>query len=279
MKVKTKIVTCPDTNLKSKVLIHNDNEYKLNITVSPYDERDWNATLCMVPLNQSGPLPDTLDYRSHLGPARDQKSEGSCASFAATAMKEVQENIDLGFKGYFAPQFVYNQREGFKSGKGGMYTREVMNILYNVGVVREKEYQYGTTAPITEQLLKEASNFKINHYARVNSVMDAKAALFQTGPLLLAIPVYGSSDMARMWFPNGRVQGGHMVCIVGWNSNSFIVRNSWGADWNDNGYCYFPFDDWAYAWEVWSTTDAESKDVPPEMLLGSVNFMGEKIKK
>ena len=24
--------------------------------------------------------------------------------------------------------------------------------------------------------------------------------------------------------------------------NVFIVRNSWGADWGDNGYCYMPYD-------------------------------------
>lgn len=417
-------------SLKSKMIIHNDNEYNLNIDISPHDDRDWNATLCMVPMQRIGQIPDTLDYRNHLGPARDQGSEGACfhgdtkiklydgtvktikelsyypdpflvysrnkegelvagvatahltrkkahvmtvelnkkykiictpdhkfllkdrrvymealylkigdklstvhfngkniftkmfdcicellnvnnlevtslgkvdeitsvyclnvdthhnfaldngvvvhncLSFAVTAIKEVQENIDCGYKSYFSPQFIYDQRGNTSA---GMYPRTGMNILYNIGVVRESLYPYGTHHNINDEMKKEALNFKIKHYARVNSVIDAKMALFQNGPLLLAVPVFGSSTMSRMWVPNGKMVGGHAMCIVGYTKDSFIVRNSWGTNWNDNGYCYFPFNDWPYAWEVWSTTDADSPNVPPEILLGSVNFRGEKI--
>jgi len=40
--------------------------------------------------------------------------------------------------------------------------------------------------------------------------------------------------------------GGHAILIVGFkeidNKNYFIVRNSWGTEWGDNGYCYMPFE-------------------------------------
>lgn len=38
--------------------------------------------------------------------------------------------------------------------------------------------------------------------------------------------------------------GGHAVLAVGYDdtASQFIVRNSWGADWGDRGYCRMPYD-------------------------------------
>ena len=30
-----------------------------------------------------------------------------------------------------------------------------------------------------------------------------------------------------------------MLC-VGFTGNFYIIKNSWGTDWGDNGYCYMP---------------------------------------
>lgn len=253
--------------------MNNIEQYKFDVIPSPYDNRDWNATLCMVPLNRIGQLPETLDYREYLNDARDQLREGSCAAMASCAVKEVQERIDCGYKGYFSPQFIYNQRDTLN----GMHSRRVMEILFKIGVIRESMYKYGSQSSITEEMFKEAKNFTINHYARVNSVIDAKNSLYQTGPLLIAVPVFGSSDIKYMWVPNGPMRGGHMMCIVGYTKDSFIIRNSWGPKWGENGYCYLPFDHWQYIWEVWTTTDADSPDMPPEFLVGCSSFRGAKV--
>jgi hypothetical protein len=40
------------------------------------------------------------------------------------------------------------------------------------------------------------------------------------------------------------MQGGHSMLIVGYDNTErmFIVRNSWGEEWGDHGYCKIPFD-------------------------------------
>ena len=42
---------------------------------------------------------------------------------------------------------------------------------------------------------------------------------------------------------NESLLGGHAVLAVGYDDNKehFIVRNSWGTKWGDNGYFYMPY--------------------------------------
>ena len=56
------------------------------------------------------------------------------------------------------------------------------------------------------------------------------------------------------------------MTIVGYNKEGFIVRNSWGSKWNGNGHVIFPYADWGLHWEVWSSIDAESPKLPPELM-------------
>ena len=44
--------------------------------------------------------------------------------------------------------------------------------------------------------------------------------------------------------PSGRDLGGHAMLACGYSDQDrvFVVRNSWGADWGDQGYCYIPYD-------------------------------------
>jgi C1A family cysteine protease len=37
--------------------------------------------------------------------------------------------------------------------------------------------------------------------------------------------------------------GGHALCICGYSDSAehVIIRNSWGKDWGDDGFCYVPY--------------------------------------
>ena len=46
-----------------------------------------------------------------------------------------------------------------------------------------------------------------------------------------------------MPFPTEKMIGGHAVMCVGYDDKkeSFIILNSWGTNWGDNGYFYMPY--------------------------------------
>ena len=45
------------------------------------------------------------------------------------------------------------------------------------------------------------------------------------------------------------------MTVVGYLEDCFIIRNSWGQEWGDNGYYYYYYKDWGKHWELWTTID------------------------
>ena len=100
-------------------------------------------------------------------------------------------------------------------------------------------------------------------YERVNNTRldEIKGVLFEGYPIVFGCDVYSSFDTPEtaktgmIPFPNysrffnspiipEEFTGGHAMIIVGYDDNikCFIVRNSWGSQWGDKGYCYIPYD-------------------------------------
>jgi len=89
----------------------------------------------------------------------------------------------------------------------------------------------------------------------VKRIEELKTALSQNGPCIINFQIYNHAT--TIWKPidSRRVAGMHSMLVVGYNLDGFILRNSWGTDWGDNGYCIFPYDDWKWKWEVWTFID------------------------
>jgi C1A family cysteine protease len=174
-------------------------------------------------------------------------------------MKEWQEKQDVKWYGYMSPQFVYNNR--YNQTSEGMYSRDVMQILNKVGIVPESSYGYGTIekdTDISEDLLKSAEKYQIKSYASVDTIDGLKKSLIKNGPCYIAFPVYNYGSEFWNKGQSTRMLGGHAVSIVGYTKDSFIIRNSWGDKWGDEGYTYYPFSQWGTHWEVWTAVDEET---------------------
>tara|TARA_B100000513_G_scaffold171068_1_gene86968 strand:- start:106 stop:999 length:894 start_codon:yes stop_codon:yes gene_type:complete len=238
-------------------------EFKLNFSPSPDDERDFIFT-------SEEEFPEVLDYSEELQAIRNQGSQGSCYAQSACCMKEWQEKRDYGLDEYLSPQFFYNNRFNLydenPDNDYGMFGRDVMRILKDVGVCLERNYKYGLIQDkkeIAEECYTEALNHRIKGYARVYEKEDLKRSLLKNGPCLIGFPVYNNTPQMWKKRENEQMKGGHAMTVIGYNEEGFIIRNSWGDTWGLNGYCIYPYRDWGSHWEIWTTIDDDSEVLKP----------------
>lgn len=228
-----------------------------NLSPSPEDRRDF-IYVGDTSLN----IPNVLDYRDTLKPPRHQGEQGTCYAQAVACVKEWQENKDYGFTEYFSPQFFYNNRPNIlddnEKNDSGMFTRDVMKLLKNVGICREKVYPYGRIEKpdqIPKKIFEEAKAHTIKGFAKVTELEKVKLCLQETGPCLITFPTFNYSNEFWIEKQGDKKKGGHAVAIVGYNKEGFIIRNSWGMFWGDKGYSIYKYSDWGIHWEIWCIVD------------------------
>ena len=217
-----------------------------NVIPSPRDDRDVNIDMIFDPPYK---YPRYLDWSPYLQDIRNQGVQGSSLAQVGACMLEWRERkFNKNFV-QLSPQFIYNGRADGKTTL--MCGRELMQILRNQGACLEKSCTYGTLDPNTESMKTDAKQYAIHGYTRVQTMETLKVALSVFGPALITFPVYNHT--AYMWKQHKDEQklGGHAMAIVGYNSSGFILRNSWGKYWENQGYCIYPYSDWGYHEEVW----------------------------
>jgi C1A family cysteine protease len=199
----------------------------------------------------AGAPQNTVDLRPQLLPIRNQLSVCSCVSFSTSCMREFEAKSN----NYLSPAFIYHLRSN--SPQDCMTIQNALDILSSSGVCYDNTYSYSnisSTGAIPQNAINEATKFRIQSYARINDVASLKNALQKYGPCPIAFPVYNHSDQMWIQNPGDTFIGGHCMLVVGYDANSFIIRNSWGTNWGNQGYTNFPFNQWGIQWEVWTCT-------------------------
>ncbi|TXK84049.1 C1 family peptidase [Paenibacillus sp. N3.4] len=208
-------------------------------------------------------LPRMVDLRNKLSPVVNQGQLGSCTSNAIVSglreywlRQESDSSIRLSRLFHY-----YHEREleGTINRDAGATIRDGMKVLQKTGVCTEAEWPY-RVANFKEKpdtgAESSASAYRIGAYHRVHDLAGIKAALADGQPVVFGIWIYESFESAqaaktgRIPYPNRkkeRLLGGHALLAVGFKDGkekgkgSVIVRNSWGKDWGDQGYCYIPY--------------------------------------
>lgn len=96
---------------------------------------------------------------------------------------------------------------------------------------------------------------KIGHYGKVNEIKDLKFALIANGPCFGALPVYGTHCDFWNKKHGSPMQGYHAISIVGYDQEGFIIRNSWGKQFCNDGYTKIMYKDFKKLLEVWTVID------------------------
>lgn len=181
----------------------------------------------------SNKLPREIDYVDSVSEIINQGRLSICVPCSISAYVNWLENIQNGVNdnNQVALSEIYNCR----TNKGeGMTFKEAFKFLKNKGV---------TTAN---------GNFKIQSYGMVKSIEDLKYALVMNGPCVGALPVYSSEWDFWRSKKGRRLEGYHAISLVGYNDIGFVIRNSWGSDFGDNGYSVIPFEEFRSFIEIWT---------------------------
>jgi C1A family cysteine protease len=211
-------------------------------------------------------LPPSVDLRAQLSPIVDQGSLGSCTANAIVSGLREYELLQEKAAPFMPLSRLYlywheRKLEGHVDEDSGAYIRDGMKVLQKRGVCPEADYPYlpshFTDTP-TAQAEEDAKPFRISEYHRVHDLVAMKAALAEGLPVVIGIQLYESFESeavahtGKIPMPKRtkeRVLGGHAMLAVGYKDKSpslpdqgyVIVRNSWGEQWGDEGYCYIPY--------------------------------------
>ena len=222
------------------------------IALSDNDPRD----LVIEALQPDQNYPRSLDLRNQMPSVWDQGVDGPCSAYAAAAIKMWQERRDYGLTEQLSTHFVYNLRPNRP--QKGMQPRHTMHILKQFGIPTAKSYHRRKMRDynkIPRWVLDEALNHRIIGYARIQTIDGLKTSLYKNGPAYIAMPVYNAGD--TFWKPSfgDKQLGGHALVIVGYNSHGFILRNSWGRGWANEGHTIYPYKDFGNHYEIWTAVD------------------------
>lgn len=177
-------------------------------------------------------LPESYSYKENMSPVLDQGFEQICVPCTVSSYLNWRENLKDGS----TKDNKVNLKQIYKSRENrcdGMTFKDALKFLHKNGVD------------------SNAGVLKINSYGRVMSSMMLKAAIVMNGPCFGALPVY--SDYCDFWKNRGQgLQGYHAIAIVGYNENGFIIRNSWGKSFCEEGYTVIPYDEFNKLIEIWT---------------------------
>ena len=250
------------------------------------------------------PVGDTaagaLDWRNKddqdwVTPVRSQGSCGSCWAFSAIGVIEAMINIELGDP---AKDIDLSEQHFVSSccdagNCGGGWPDEAFKYARDKGAPVESCFPYaGRGSSCTPCTDWEANAWKITDITYVDSTTDAfKWALEEYGPLAVVLSApddwfyYAGGVYKPVWeSEDGVGWANHAVVLVGYNDDGgyWIVKNSWGKGWGDNGYAkvsYGNLEQYNYAYAISGIispdNDVETPDIevtPAALDIGKVGI-------
>jgi hypothetical protein len=217
-------------------------------------------------------LPVGADLRPLCLPVRvvAQGQEDSCSGFATAAFREVCHRVAAGtpLPSYLSPAYAYARAriiENTFPGDNGATIASEFAVLQNYGICPESFMPYDGDA--TEMPSAAADNgalpFRIGQSLSVptTDIGAIKTTLCSQQAVAITFTAFGSFESGGakglLPMPNPPSDpnyGGHAVLVVGYSdTNSYwIIRNSFGPEWGDQGYAYMPYGYEQFWLEAWT---------------------------
>ncbi|KAG8384343.1 hypothetical protein BUALT_Bualt04G0108300 [Buddleja alternifolia] len=191
-------------------------------------------------------LPEFVDWREKgaVAPIKNQGDCGSCWAFSAVAAVEGINKIVTGELITLSEQELVDCDRTENGGcNGGLMDYAFQFIVSNGGMDTDHDYPYRGINRKCEPSRKNAKVVSIDGYEDVPDDEKALQRAVAHQPVSVAIEASGRTlQLYSSGVFNGEcgTQLDHGVVVVGYGSENgldyWIVRNSWGSNWGENGY-------------------------------------------
>jgi len=219
-------------------------EYPIDTVTGLIKRADWkkNATFVSPRLTR---IPANFDWRDEangLTPIKNQKQCGSCWAFGTVAVFEnlikIRDNV---VKSLSEQQLVSCNNQGWGC-SGGEFAHD---IHVNPGAALTADFPYTAEDGSCKPNLTYTG--KIESWAYVGgsdstypSNDQIKQAIHDDGPVAVTVDATDSFQAysGGIYNANDGSETNHLVALVGYNDDGqyWILRNSWGASWGEEGY-------------------------------------------
>lgn len=199
---------------------------------------------------------NNVDLREGFTKIKNQGQIGACTVFSIASIyeyilkKNVQTEIDL------SESFVYynvRHAEGKEYEDTGSSFQDVIKSMGEQGICTESLHPYSNSISEvpSEEAYSDGMTRRIVKALNVNiKEEDIKSAIQEGYPVAVSLKIYESFHTTKGFVERPTEEelksadyGHHAMVVVGYADDSklFVVRNSWGEDFGDDGYCYIPY--------------------------------------
>jgi C1A family cysteine protease len=206
-------------------------------------------------------VPNVVDLSTSvcMPPVFDQGQLGSCVDNAWGGLLTFVEAKEGNGQELLSRLFMYWNARTDRTQDTGSTLRDCIKGVAAKGVCLESLWPYDiakfTVCPPTPAWGEAWHRMNGLVYSSIVTLQDMLNCLASGYPFVFGASLFGigqsvdldnltaASPVLHLPTYNESLQGGHALMVVGYNlaTKLFKVRNSWGADFCQNGYFYMPF--------------------------------------
>jgi len=202
---------------------------------------------------QSG---DDVDLRPYTSPRHDQGATGSCVGQSTIKALEIKRIMKHGHEKHTdlsVLNLYYNARDRMTPSQvkkdEGTYISLACDVLRDIGVCRDELHPFKVRDVTKKPTLLAARESRLNRITSHFKIKSQGKELLEDMIFNLKAgnPIIFGTQVGDQWFGyrggktigvENKPKGGHAMVVVGYVDGIFIVENSWGTQWGDDGFAY-----------------------------------------
>ena len=242
---------------------------------SPYDVRDYVAKAPQGTSDDKFPK----EFQLNMCKAKNQHSVGSCTAHAMASIIEYFTQVQQNEYIPMSTGYIYGNRTYTDHLGRGYPVRTALKTVAKCGDAAYSDFSYNVEVPEAIEVFdnrdksidKNAYQNRITSYYRLGDNADIKYSLMHNGPVLFAMKWYKDAKTIdkKLVFKSTEPSGSHCMVIYGWNEEGWLIQNSWGRAWGDNGRAILPYD--TKISEAWGVIDTHVAS-DDQMIIVKPNF-------